>query len=131
MEYKSSFDNLLSVNMTCRLMCFGGWSIDVGATKSEYQEELDQFMDDFEFKTQKNSDIAKRLIKLIEEKKVVVKRQMTEEEHKIRSSKVADFFKNNPNPSEYELQKQGEFEWQCFFDWKTALLPIAEGNFDK
>ena len=83
MEYKSSFDNLLSVNMTCRLMCFGGWSIDVGATKSEYQEELDQFMDDFEFKTQKNSDIAKRLIKLIEEKKVVVKRQMTEEEQQV------------------------------------------------
>ena len=131
MEYKSSFDNLLAVKMTGLLMCFGGWNIEVGETKPEYKEELEKFMDDFEFETQKNSDIAKRLIKLIKEKKVVVKRPMTEEEHKTRMSKVIDFFENNPKPSQYELQKQGEFEWQCFFDWKTALLPIAEGNFDK
>lgn len=131
MEYKSSFDNLLSVNMTCRLMCFCGWNLDVGETKIEYKEELDKFMDDFEFETQKNSDIAKRLIQLIKDKKVVVKRPLTEEERNTMFSRIENFWKSNPSPSQFELEREGEFEWKCSFDWKTALLPIAEGHFDK
>tara|TARA_B100000073_G_scaffold330200_1_gene318472 strand:- start:935 stop:1330 length:396 start_codon:yes stop_codon:yes gene_type:complete len=131
MEFKSSFDKLLSVKMTDQLMCFGGWILDVGITKPEYLEEFEKFIEDFSFKTQKNSDIAKNLIKLIKEKKVVVRRQLTEEECKTRMSRIQELLKNNPKPSEFEINKEAEFEWQCVFDWKTALLPILEGKFDK
>ncbi len=131
MEFKSSFDKLLSVKMTDQLMCFGGWILDVGITKPEYLEEFEKFIEDFSFKTQKNSDIAKNLIKLIKEKKVVVRRQLTEEECKTRMSRIQELLKNNPKPSEFEINKEAEFEWQCVFDWKTVLLPILEGKFDK
>lgn len=131
MEHKSSFYSLLSVKMTANLMCFGGWNIELGETKPEYKKELDKFLDDFEFKTQKNSDIAKQLIQLIKEHKIVVKRPLTKEEHDTLMLNLEAFFNNNHSCSELEIERQSEFEWKCHFDWKTALLPIAEGKFDK
>ena len=130
MQYISPFQPLLNVKMTCTLICFCGWTLNVGETKPEFEKELNLFMDDFEFKTQKNSDIAKLLISLIKQNKVVVKRPMTENEREIMSSRVEEMFKNNKQPSEYELEKEGDFQWQFEFDWKTPLIPISEGQFD-
>jgi hypothetical protein len=131
MKYKSPFENLLSVKMTTQLMCFGNWNIELGETKPKYKKELNKFLNDFEFKTQKNSDIAKQLIQLIKENKVVVKRSLTKEEKETLFLNVESFFHNNPNPSDFELEKEGDFEWNLAFDWKTVLLPISEGKFDK
>ena len=131
MKYKSPFENLISVKMTTQLMCFGNWNIELGETKPKYKKELNKFLNDFEFKTQKNSDIAKQLIQLIKENKVVVKRSLTKEEKETLFLNVESFFHNNPNPSDFELEKESDFEWNLAFDWKTVLLPISEGKFDK
>lgn len=131
MQYISPFQSLLDVKMTCSMMYFCGWTLQIGESKPEFQKELDLFMDSFEFKTQKNSDIAKSLISLIQQNKVIVRRPLNENENELIYSRVKEIFKYNKQPSEYEIQKEADFQWQLEFDWKTVLIPISEGFFDK